>query len=429
MPTRRLLAVSVGALALALPTAAQAGTVTGIGSNAYTGTDADSETVTLTIDGTKTAFAASGIQFGPGGCTANPPDRVDCFTTATTTVNTLGGDDTIVASALSGTNLLADGGVGDDEIRDGAGNDTITGGAGGDRFFAGPGSDVYSGGDGDDTVYYSDRAGAVTIALNGTAVSGEAGEGDTVGGDVEGAYGGAGSDVITANALGNRLYGGPGNDTIKGGAGEDRIEGNEGDDLIDSRDGRYDSIDCGPGNDTLLADAGDSAANCEVAPDRDGDGTPNEQDCAPDNAAIHPGAGEIVGNAVDEDCAGGPQYLRVTAPLGYSTRARGSSARFVRLTLSEIKAGDTIEIRCTGGKGKGCPFTTKTQTGKAGKPKVNLVSLFKKRYLKRNAVVEIRVTRPNEIGRVQRLKVTKKGVVKSELLCLSVGATAPAKCT
>jgi hypothetical protein len=38
------------------------------------------------------------------------------------------------------------------------------------------------------------------------------------------------------------------------------------------------------------------------------------------------------------------------------------------------------------------------------------------------------VTRANEIGRVQRLKVTKRGVVKSELLCLNVGATKPAKC-
>ena len=198
---------------------------------------------------------------------------------------------------------------------------------------------------------------------------------------------------------------------------------------IDARDGRFDSIDCGPGTDTLLADPGDSAANCEIAPDRDGDGTPNEQDCAPDNAAVHPGAGEIVGNAVDEDCAGGPQYLRVSASLSYSIARRGNTAKFVKLTVNEIKAGDTIEVRCTGGKRKACPFTKKTQTGKAGKAKVNLLSLLKKRYLKQNAVLEVRVTRPNEIGRVLRLKVGKRGAIKSEPLCLPVGATAPAKCT
>ncbi len=234
--------------------------------------------------------------------------------------------------------------------------------------------------------------------------------------------------MIVANGVGNRLIGNGGNDAITGGAGEDRIEGSEGDDTIDARDGRFDSIDCGAGTDTLLADPGDSAANCEIAPDRDGDGTLNEQDCAPDNAAIHPGAGEIVGNAVDEDCAGGPQYLRVSASLSYGTARRGDSAKFTKLAINEIKAGDTIEIRCTGGKGKGCPFTKKTQTGKAGKAKVNLLSLMKKRYLKRKAVLEVRVTRPNEIGRVLRLTVGKKGAIKSEPLCLNVGATKPAKC-
>ena len=59
---------------------------------------------------------------------------------------------------------------------------------------------------------------------------------------------------------------------------------------------------------------------------------------------------------------------------------------------------------------------------------MNLLSLLKKRYLKQNAVLEVRVTRPNEIGRVLRLKVGKRGAIKSEPLCLPVGATAPSKC-
>jgi len=105
----------------------------------------------------------------------------------------------------------------------------------------------------------------------------------------------------------------------------------------------------------------------------------------------------------------------------------GGSSDYIKRVIG--LPGDTIELRCTGGKKKGCPFTKKAQTGKRGKSKVNLVSLLKKRYLKRNAVLEIRVTRVNEIGRVQRLKITKRGAVKSELLCLNVGATAPAKCS
>ena len=430
MALSRVLAAAAGMLALALPSAAHAGTVSSMGaSNTYQGSDVDEE-VSVRTDGAMTVFGSSAIGLGGPGCMQLDGDTASCPSAATTIVNTLAGNDTIVASGLAaGTTLQVDAGIGGDYITDGAGNDTINGGPGGDNWIAGGGTDVFNGGDGDDTADYSGRGNPVTILLNGQAASGEAGEADTVGADVEGAFGGAGNDTIVGNNLGNRLSGGGGNDTITGGTGEDRVEGQEGDDRIDTRDGRYDSIDCGAGTDTLLADPGDSAANCEIAPDRDGDGTPNEQDCAPDNPAVHPGAGEIVGNAVDEDCTGGPQYLRVTAPLGYSTKGRGNSARFVRITLSEIRAGDTIEVRCTGGKSKGCPFSKKTQTGKAGKSKVNLLSLFKQRYLKRNAVVEIRVTRANEIGRVQRLKVTKKGVVKSELLCLAVGATKPGKCS
>ena len=281
----RLAAVIAAALVLALPTAAHAGAVRNVGgSNTYEGSD-DPEEVTISTTGAQTAFVSDGIGIGPGACTPNGAGEVDCFTTPTTTATTLGGDDRIDASLLTGSSLLAEGGLGGDYILDGAGNDTINGGPGGDVDIAGLGSDVFAGGDGDDTVDYSGRGVPVTIRLDGTPVSGQAGEGDTVGADVEGALGGAAGDAIVGNGLGDRLSGNGGNDTIVGGPGEDRIEGGEGDDLIDTRDGRFDSIDCGAGNDTLLADPGDSAVNCEIAPDRDGDGTPNEQDCAPDDPA------------------------------------------------------------------------------------------------------------------------------------------------
>ena len=249
----------------------------------------------------------------------------------------------------------------------------------------------------------------------------------TTSGPAEDATGGSGNDRIVGNDLGDRLHGGAGDDTIVGGKAEDRLEGNEGNDTIDARDGRFDSVDCGPGCDVVYADPGDSTENCEVAPDRDGDGTLNEQDCAPDNAAIHPGAGEIVGNAVDEDCKGGPQYLRVVSPVSYSTSRKGNAAKFTKFTVGELKTGDKVQIRCTS-KSKGCPFSTKTITAKAGKRTVTVLSYFKKRYLKKGAVVEVRTTRPNEIGAVRRLTVVKNGNIKLELLCLAPGATKPSRC-
>ena len=157
----RLLTVSAVALALALPSAAQAGTVrfdAATTSNLYTGSD-DSESLTLRIDGLNTVFEATGaVLGGPGPCTQNGADRVDCATAMTTTVNALGADDTIDASPLSGTSLIVDAGLGGDYVTDGAGNDTIGGGPGNDVNINGPGTDVFNGGDGDDTVDYSDAA-------------------------------------------------------------------------------------------------------------------------------------------------------------------------------------------------------------------------------------------------------------------------------
>jgi Ca2+-binding RTX toxin-like protein len=229
------------------------------------------------------------------------------------------------------------------------------------------------------------------------------------------------------NDAGDYLYGRAGNDSIKGGAGEDRIEGDEGDDTIDSRDGRYDSIDCGPGNDVVYGDPQDSTTGCEVAPDPDGDGYLAADDCAPNDPAIHPGAGEIVGNPVDEDCDGVVGYYRVNALISYKLRHKGNRFGFAKLAVTDLQRGDRVQIRCNK-RSKGCPFTRKTVTIKKGQRTLNVAKLLKKRYFKRGAVLEVRVLRANQIGKVLRLTVVK-GDVKGKPLCLGVGKTTPTRCS
>ena len=468
MPSLRLLVAGAGALALAVPSVAHAGGLTRTGTTiTFTGA-AMAESVTFSTEAGNTVVRTMADMSPINGCAITTPQDVTCLPTPSLVATTLGGNDSIDAGniidgstltaaagagadevsgtanadALSGEgdddrlvggdgNDTLDGGAGGDGLEDEAGNDTVIGGPNDDRWTAGPGTDTFAGGDGDDSASYSGRLGAVTITLDGIADDGEAGEADNVGADVEGALGGSGADRIVGNAVGNRLGGGAGNDSLVGGASEDRLEGGEGDDTIDARDGRYDSIDCGPGTDTLLADPVDGAENCEIAPDRDGDGTLNEADCAPDNAAVHPGAGEIVGNAVDEDCKDGPLYFKVATPISWNIARRTSQSetRFTTLRVRDLKAGDKVEIRCVGGKRKRCPFTKKTVTATNRVKTVDVAKLLKKRHLKRNAKIEIRVTRANEIGRFMRLTVQRRGKVKSELLCLNVGATTPSSCT
>ncbi len=322
---------------------------------------------------------------------------------------------------------LLDGGPGSDATDDGAGDDRIDGGPGDDRFFAGTGRDVFAGGDGSDRGSYEVRTAAVTVTLDGQPDDGEAGEGDNMGADIEEGFGGSGNDRIIGNALGNTLRGGAGNDFIFAGGAQDRVEGEEGDDTIDVRDGDNDSIDCGPGNDTVYGDPGDVTQGCEIAPDADGDGSLTPQDCAPNDPAVHPGAGEVFGNAIDENCDKVVGYLRVINPVTYDidSAKRPARVRFRRLVIGEIRKGDRIQMRCKGG---GCPFTRKSVTGKSGRRTVNLAKHLKRRYLRRGATLEIRVLRTNEIGKVVRYVVTRTAKVKSTPLCLPPGATKPARC-
>ena len=471
MRALRIAAAGIGAAAaLGLPATALAGVVvrdaSSITYNAAQATGTG-ESVDVGIEN-GLAFVSSdqGVTSTSAGCTATPPNRVDCPISPAFIVNLLGFDDTLHGTQVTGPqtleahgrgggdsidgtqnadrlygdegidtlggmggNDLLDGGAGDDYLDDGSGDDSVSGGPNNDSLTVGTGRDDISGGDGSDTADFGARTAAVTITPNDQADDGEAGEGDNVHSDVESATGGSGNDRIVAGPNSSYLYGGGGNDSITGGAGEQRIEGNEGDDTIDSRDGKFDSIDCGPGNDVVLADPDDSTTGCEVAPDRDGDGTLNEADCAPDNAAVHPGAGEIFGNAVDEDCSGSPGYFKVTSSVTFrfDIKKRPPRVRITSLRFTALQPGDRIEIRCKG-RGKGCPFRLVRRTASAGRPNINLRSVFKKRYLKRGAVVEVRILRANYIGKVVRLTVARRPNLNQTPLCLGVGATTPGPC-
>ncbi len=174
------------------------------------------------------------------------------------------GADTITGSASD--NVL-DGGAGNDTLNGLAGNDTLHGGAGNDAMNGGDGNDRFdedtassgddtmNGGLGIDTVDYSQRTNALTVSMIPTFASGESGETDHIGNDVENLKGGAGDDALTGNALDNQIEGGAGVDTIFGGAGDDVIDGQAGADVID----------CGAGDaDILLDTTVASSVGCEL---------------------------------------------------------------------------------------------------------------------------------------------------------------------
>ena len=113
-----------------------------------------------------------------------------------------------------------------------------------------------------------------------------------------------GNDRLTGGSAGDVLAGGNGNDTLDGGAGVDDYFGEAGDDTIRANDGTAERIACGAGTDVVTNDFTDIIAECERGVDGDNDGFATTVDCNDASAAIRPGAAEIFGNGVDEDCNG-----------------------------------------------------------------------------------------------------------------------------
>lgn len=121
----------------------------------------------------------------------------------------------------------------------GPGNDSLKGGGLHDVFVPGTGTDVVDGGDGGaDRVIYSERTGPVRVTLgDGIANEGAPGENDVLLGDITGAFGGMGDDVIIGDDRANALAGGPGDDRLDGHgyvgvAARDFLSGDKGDDVL-----------------------------------------------------------------------------------------------------------------------------------------------------------------------------------------------------
>jgi hypothetical protein len=391
-------------------------------------------------------FVCSGntITLGDGDDTAEAPGTISGGNGADTLRGSpeLTSNDTISGDAgkdflrgLAGNDIL-DGGIDRDVIDGNEGNDTLRGGSGRDLLNPGLGNDVIEGGDDIDEVSYEDRTVAVTVSLDNLANDGQAGEADRVVADVESIIGSPAGDTLTGDANPNDIEGGDAGDVIDPRGGPDFVDAGAGNDRIVARDGAIDRVICGLDNDQAIVDAFDTVVGCEdvqasreLMPDIDADGVLAPADCDDRNANRRPGNVDRPGNDVDEDCSGADApYLRILSPVQSTFVTTRRFTRVSRLRVLAVPEGGRVEVRCRGGKRRGCFGGVKRFSAPRRGGDRDIVRSVRRRKLRPKAVVEVRVRDADSIGKVVRFTIRNRKLPSSRSLCLVPGRRSPGRC-
>ena len=162
--------------------------------------------------------------------------------------------------------------------------------------------------------------------------------------------------------------------------------------------------------------------------DADRDGFFSGQDCNDSNPAIRPGAREIPGNRVDEDCNGVAAPGRITSRVTSSGRLDSRRRNvFRRFRVQNLPANAKAQLRC---RGKACPFKRKSAKRRSD-GSVNLLPLLGRRHrLAPGVTLEVWLTAPDTIGKVVRFTTSRRKFPSGVVYCVPVGAQKPQRaCT
>ncbi len=198
------------------------------------------------------------------------------------------------------------------------------------------------------------------------------------------------------------------------------------------QDGVAPPADCNDANPAIRPGAVDVAGDgvdqdcsgADLVIDRDRDGFPAPADCNDEDAKINPTAAEIAGNGIDENCDGVVARYRKLPSIVRSAFAR-SPLRFAALSVRNVLAGSRIEVRC---RGNGC-FKRAVILVRSATGSRSLLRYVRAARPKRGAVIEIRITKARRTGVVRRLTVRRTPrLPRKQSLCLPVPTDPPARC-
>src|SRR3954454_7290383 len=119
-----------------------------------------------------------------------------------------------------------------------------------------------------------------------------------------------------------------------------------------------------------------------------------------------------------------PPPQRIESGVSFNWTASRRWTENDRLSFRDVPPGASVELLC---RGHGCPGKRKpVKVSKSARADVH--RLLRHRHLRPGAVLELRVTRADMIGKVLRFHVRRGRTPSWQVLCLPPGASAPARC-
>jgi hypothetical protein len=166
--------------------------------------------------------------------------------------------------------------------------------------------------------------------------------------------------------------------------------------------------------------------------DRDGDGIRAPVDCDDANAAIRPGAAEVFGDAVDEDCLGGAAPLQtIESSIQSAFRAGRRATRVRRLRVTQLRAGTTLRIECPGSRARRARRrVTTTVTVRRDTKRLDLrkrLGLHKQRPRAKRRIV-LWLQRPDSLSRRVTFSFRARRTPRISERCAPPGVTRASRC-